>query len=78
MPRRLVFALGLALLAPSTPAQAAEPIMPLSEVRSGMDCTGLSVVRGTEISEFDFEVIAPRAALTASPLPGRRSSPRLP
>jgi hypothetical protein len=57
MPRRLVFALGLALLAPSTPAQAAEPIMPLSEVRSGMDCTGLSVVRGTEISEFDVEVI---------------------
>src|SRR5918992_1045046 len=57
MPRRLVFALGLALLAPSTPAQAAEPIMPLSEVRSGMDCTGLSVVRGTAISEFDVEVI---------------------
>jgi hypothetical protein len=57
MPRRVVFVLGLALLAPSAPAQAAEPIMPLSEVRSGMDCTGLSVVRGTGISEFDVEVI---------------------
>jgi len=31
--------------------------MPLSEVRSGMRCTGLSVVRGTEISSFDVEVI---------------------
>jgi hypothetical protein len=31
--------------------------MPLAEVRSGMRCTGLSVVRGTEISSFDVEVI---------------------
>jgi hypothetical protein len=31
--------------------------MPLSEVRSGMRCTGLSVVRGTEVSSFDVEVI---------------------
>jgi hypothetical protein len=31
--------------------------MPLSEVRSGMQCTGLSVVRGTEISSFDVEVL---------------------
>jgi hypothetical protein len=31
--------------------------MPLSEVRSGMRCTGLSVVRGIEISSFDVEVI---------------------
>jgi hypothetical protein len=38
-------------------AQAADPIMPLGEVRSGMRCTGLSVVRGTEISSFDVEVI---------------------
>jgi hypothetical protein len=38
-------------------AQAADPIMPLTEVRSGMRCTGLSVVRGTEISSFDVEVI---------------------
>jgi hypothetical protein len=38
-------------------ARGADPIMPLSEVRSGMRCTGLSVVRGTEISSFDVEVI---------------------
>lgn len=31
--------------------------MPLSEVRSGMDCKGLSVIRGTTIEEFDVEVI---------------------
>ena len=31
--------------------------MPLSEVRAGMSCTGLSVVRGTEIASFDVEVL---------------------
>jgi hypothetical protein len=31
--------------------------MPLSEVRSGMRCTALTVVRGTEISSFDAEVV---------------------
>jgi hypothetical protein len=38
-------------------AHAADPIMPLEEVRSGMRCTGLTVVRGTAISSFDVEVI---------------------
>ena len=38
-------------------AHAADPIVPLEEVRSGMRCTGLTVVRGTEISSFDVEVI---------------------
>lgn len=38
-------------------ARAADPIMPLAEVRPGMRCTGLSVVRGTEIATFDVEVI---------------------
>ena len=31
--------------------------MPLSEVRSGMACTGLSVIRGTDITSFDVEVL---------------------
>src|SRR5262245_41682546 len=31
--------------------------MPLSDVRAGMHCTGLSVVRGTEISSFDVEIV---------------------
>jgi hypothetical protein len=47
----------LAVLAAATPASAADPIMPLSEVRSGMHCTGLSVIRGTEISSFDVEIV---------------------
>jgi hypothetical protein len=42
--------------APAT-APAQEPIMPLSEVRPGMRCTGLSVIRGTEVSSYDVEVI---------------------
>ncbi|MEX2196198.1 MAG: hypothetical protein WD844_13010 [Thermoleophilaceae bacterium] len=46
----------LALAAPAS-AQAGDPIMPLSEVRAGMECTGLSVVRGTEIASFDVEVV---------------------
>jgi hypothetical protein len=40
-----------------SPAAAAEPIMPFSEVRKGMDCRGLSVVQGTAISEFDVEIL---------------------
>jgi hypothetical protein len=31
--------------------------MPLGEVAPGMDCIGLSVVRGTTISQFDVEII---------------------
>jgi hypothetical protein len=38
-------------------AQAADPIMPLAQVQAGMRCTGYSVIRGTEISAFDVEVI---------------------
>jgi hypothetical protein len=47
----------LALLVLAAPARAADPIMPLSEVRSGMQCTGYSVVRGTDISTFGVEVL---------------------
>lgn len=38
-------------------ALAADPIMRLADVRAGMHCTGLSVVRGTAISGFEVEVI---------------------
>ena len=31
--------------------------MPLSQVQSGMQCTGYSVVRGTTISSFDVDVV---------------------
>jgi hypothetical protein len=54
--RALLLAVTLCASAPAA-AQAADPIMPLTEVRSGMRCTGLSVVRGTEVSAFDVEVI---------------------
>jgi hypothetical protein len=56
MLKRLAFAL-LPALAFAAPAQAADPIMPLSSVRSGMHCTGLTVVRGTTVSQFDVEVL---------------------
>jgi hypothetical protein len=48
---------ALACLALSVPAHAADPIMPLSQVKKGMQCTSLSVVQGTEISSFDAEVL---------------------
>ena len=30
--------------------------MPLSEVHAGMDCTGRSVIRGTDIATFDVHI----------------------
>ena len=68
--RPAVLALGalLALAAPAT-SQAGDPIMPLSEVRSGMRCTGLSVVRGTEIASFDVEVVDVVAGQQGAPDP---------
>jgi hypothetical protein len=47
--------LSCAVVAPA--ARAADPILPLAEVRAGMQCTGLSVVRGTDIASFGVEVI---------------------
>ena len=38
--------------------------MPLGDVKPGMRCTGLSVVRGTEISSFDVEIVDVIAAET--------------
>ena len=60
--RSLVPVLALLVAAPA--AHAADPIMPLSEVRPGMRCTGLSVIRGTEISSFDVEIMDVIAAET--------------
>jgi hypothetical protein len=45
------------LLLPATASRAADPIMPLAEVRAGMQCTGYSVVRGTDVAAFAVEVI---------------------
>ena len=57
MRARLLALTVAAVLLPATPAAAGDPIMPLSQVRSGMQCTGYSVVRGTEISSFDVEIL---------------------
>ena len=60
MRRRGLAAIGAALVAmlgAAAPARAADPIMPLSQVRAGMRCTALSVVRGVQISRFDVEIL---------------------
>ena len=59
MTHRLALAAALlaTLAAVPAPAMAADPIMPLEDVRAGMRCTALSVVRGTDIAQFDAEVI---------------------
>ena len=57
MRARLIALTVAALLLPASSAAAGDPIMPLSQVRSGMQCTGYSVVRGTEISSFDVEIL---------------------
>src|SRR3954467_3061374 len=55
---RILLAAVLAALVPSGRAAAAgDPIMPLSEVRPGMQCTGYSVFRGTAVEPFPVEVI---------------------
>lgn len=56
MRRLLLAALAAALVSPAA-ARAADPILPLSEVQPGMWCTGLSVVRGLEISSFGVEIL---------------------
>jgi hypothetical protein len=59
-PMRVRLATTLALLAAVAfppGAAAAEPIMRLADVRPGMECSALSVVRGTTPSEFRISVI---------------------
>jgi hypothetical protein len=47
-----------ALLVPAAPALAAgDPIMPLAQVHAGMHCTAYSVVRGTDVTSFDVDVL---------------------
>ena len=59
-------------------AKGAAPVLPLAEVRAGMSCTGLSVIRGTAISSFDVEVldvIAAEAGLSGPRILVRVSGP---
>ncbi len=48
---------GLLLPANAALAQAGGPIMPLSQVQPGMNCTGETVVQGTTITSFNVQVI---------------------
>jgi hypothetical protein len=60
--RSLVPVLTMLVAAPA--ALAADPIMPLSEVKPGMRCTGLSVIKGTAISSFNVDIVDVIAAET--------------
>jgi hypothetical protein len=76
--RRSLLVAAALLVSAAPAARAADPIMPLSEVRAGMHCTGLSVIRGTEISSFDVEVldvIAQEAGLRGPRMLVRASGP---
>src|SRR5215210_8481216 len=57
--RLLAAVVATASLAGAAPqvARAGDPVMPLSELRPGMRCTGYSVIRGTEITSFDVEIV---------------------
>ena len=57
MRTRFVAATVAALLLPATDAVAGDPVMPLGDVRAGLQCTGYSVVRGTEVAPFAIEVV---------------------
>jgi hypothetical protein len=46
-----------ALLVSAAPAFAGDPIMPLADVHAGMHCTGYSVIKGTDISSFNVDVM---------------------
>lgn len=71
MRRLLLCTLALAPLAgPGQAAAAGDPIMALSDVRAGMQCTGYSVFRGQAIEPFGIEildVVAPSASGDAEP-----------
>jgi hypothetical protein len=74
----LAGAIALLTAAVPAPAAAAEPIMPLAEVRPGQRCEARSVVQGTAISTFAVEVldvIAGDPALDAPRILFRASGP---
>jgi hypothetical protein len=55
--RHLLLSAIVVVALPAGTASAADPIMPLSQVHAGMNCTGESVVQGTTISSFGVYVI---------------------
>ncbi len=57
--RLIVAGLVSALIAGAAPgvARAGDPILPLSELKAGMKCTGYTVIRGTDVTSFDVEIL---------------------
>jgi hypothetical protein len=53
----------------ATAARAAEPTMPLEQVKKGMKCTAKSVVSGVDIATFDIEILDVVAGDTAARAP---------
>src|SRR5881227_3753403 len=53
----IVGATAMLLASASIALGSGAPIMPLSQVQPGMDCTGETVVQGTAISSFNVHVI---------------------
>jgi hypothetical protein len=53
----LTLAIAAALAVPAVASAQGDPIMPLSQVQRGMQCTARSVIHGTEISTFGTEVL---------------------
>ena len=70
----IVCAVAVLALCPSAGFADGGPIMPLSDVQAGMDCTADTVIQGTTISSFDVHVlgvvqdphIGPRILIRAS------------
>src|SRR4051812_25504495 len=52
------------MLVAAPAADAADPVVPLSQVKPGMRCTGLSVIKGTAISSFNVDIVDVIAAET--------------
>lgn len=55
--RALCLAAALVAVPTATAHAAGDPIMPLSEVKPGMQCSARSVLRGTDITTFGVEVV---------------------
>lgn len=55
--RTAVAVLAVLVLGVAPSARAGDPIMPTSQVKPGMKCAGYTVIRGTEITTFDAEIV---------------------
>jgi hypothetical protein len=54
--RAVAVAALFALVVPAASAAAGDPILPLADVRAGMQCTGRTVIKGTAVTTFDVTI----------------------